>query len=67
MSDEVVAGPIADAIKKKIADLIENPQQLIALIQLLKTLFASKDQNLFSAGDADLAELESLVMQSGDS
>lgn len=67
MSDEVVAGPIADAIKKKIADLIENPQQLIALIQLLKTLFASKDPNLFSAGDADLAELESLVTQYGDS
>jgi hypothetical protein len=64
MSEEAVKGPIADAIKAKIAKIIENPEQFIAFVKLLIAMFPKKTENpVFGVNDADIAELVSLCEQ----
>jgi len=67
MSDETVAGPILDALKKKIAEIIENPEDFIALVKLLLSLMPKEGVFSAPADNAAVAEVMSLLQQVGDS
>lgn len=54
--EEQMSGPIMDAIKAKIAKIIEDPSDLIALIKLLISL-APKESTFSSQELAALVEL----------
>lgn len=54
--EEQMSGPIMDAIKAKIAKIIEDPSDLIALIKLLISL-APKESTFSSQESAALVEL----------
>lgn len=64
MSDEVVAGPIMDAIKAKIAKIIEDPTDFIAFVKLLISLIP-KESPFGADGEqsAAVAELVELCQQ----
>ena len=63
MDEEAVQGPIADAIKAKIAKIIENPEQFIAFVKLLIAMFPKQSVPVFGADAPDLAELFGLLEQ----
>lgn len=65
MSEQTVGGPIVDAIKEKIAEIIKDPTDFIAFVKLLISLFP-KEQT-FSADSSKVGELQSLLAQASDS
>lgn len=62
MSEEISKGPITDAIKAKIAKIIENPEQFIAFVKMLIALIPKKQDTVFSAAETDPAIVELVEM-----
>lgn len=68
-AEEKAKGPIGDAIKKKIAEIIEDPTDFIAFVKLLISLIPKKEEGPFSAAGEEnqqVAELAELCQQAQD-
>lgn len=60
--EEVAKGPIVDAIKAKIAKIIEDPTDFIAFVKLLISLVPKKDAGVFSSAEQTAAVTEVIEM-----
>lgn len=66
--EEAVGGPIMDAIKAKIAKIIDDPTDFIAFVKLLITLVPKQSDGVFSAGEntAAVGELVEMCQSAQD-
>lgn len=60
-NEEVVQGPILDAIKAKIAKIIEDPTDFIAFVKLLIALVPKSDAGVFSSSSEQTADVVELI------
>lgn len=60
--DEVVGGPVLDAIKQKLADYIKS-LDINQIIALITSLIVKKQEGVFSGPDSELSSLIAEIEQ----